>query len=459
MERISECSGTPQLYLVQIRTNLLVRNDPHGDALAMDEPTGVVRGTATHPSGTQRFRFARLWAAAVASNLGDGLVLAAFPLLAAAITVDPVAISGIAVASGLPWLILAPFSGAVVDRFDRRVLMVMFDMFRAITLGLFAVAVWSGVATIWALYLVVLVISAGETVVDTSAQSILPAIVPKERLDTANGRLFSTMTIAHRFIGPPLGGFLFGVAAFVPVVADSASFAIAAILIFGLKGRFKPPIETETPVGFRRSVAEGLVWLWENRPIRTFAFGAALLNIGIMAGEAILVLFAGEDLGLGGTGFGGLFAATAAGYAGGSALAPRLTKAIARLRIIAVAVAVVSLSLLGIGWARHWATAAAGLLAIGVASGLWDVIAVSYRQAAVPDRLLGRIMAAYRVIAHGSIPVGALLGGFVARAGDNRLAFFVGGSVVAVAFVYVVASLRGVELDPALVGTVEGEDS
>jgi len=262
------------------------------------------------------------------------------------------------------------------------------------------------------------------------------------------------MTIAHRFVGPPLGGFLFGVAAFVPVVADSVSFAIAAVLIFGLRGRFKPPPESSSPVAFRRSVVEGLVWLWGNKPIRTFAIGAALLNIGIMAGEAILVLFAGEDLDLGGTGFGALFAATAAGYAGGSAMAPRLTKTIDRLRIVAVAVAVVSLSLFGIGWARHWTAAAAGLLVIGVASGLWDVIAVSYRQAAVPDRLLGRIMAAYRVIAHGSIPVGALLGGFVARAGDNRLAFIVGGSVVAVAFVYVVANLRGVELDPRLVGSV-----
>ena len=77
------------------------------------------------------------------------------------------------------------------------------------------------------------------------------------------------------------------------------------------------------------------------------------------------------------------------------------------------------------------------------------MIAVSYRQAAVPDRLLGRIMAAYRVIAHGSIPVGAVLGGLAARLGGNRLSFIVGGIVALVAVFYVVSNLRDVDLNPA----------
>jgi MFS family permease len=398
----------------------------------------------------QRFRFGRLWTAAVASNLGDGLVLAAFPLLAATITVDPIAISLIALVSGLPWLILAPISGAIVDRFDRRMLMVTFDAFRAVTLGLFAIAVWNDMAPLWAVYMVVFAIAAGETVVDTSSQSILPAIVPKERLDLANGRLFSTMTVAHRFVGPPLGGLLFGMAAVIPVIADSASFAVAALLMFGLQGRFRPESDSQAEtLGIVKSIREGLSWLWQNRPIRTFAIGAALLNIGIMAGEAILVLFAFEDLGLSGVGFGALFAATAAGYAGGSAFAPSLTQHVTRLKILATSVAAVSASLVGIGWIRHWLAAAIGLFVVGVASGLWDVIAVSYRQAAVPDRLLGRIMSAYRVIAHGSIPVGAILGGVAARMGGNRVSFIAGGAVALVALLYVTKRLRNVELDPA----------
>jgi MFS family permease len=398
----------------------------------------------------QRFRFGRLWTAAVASNLGDGLVLAAFPLLAASITSHPVAISGITIAAGLPWLVVAPISGALVDRFDRRVLMVSFDSIRAVVLGLFAGALWVGATPLWSLYLVVVMIAAGETVVDTSSQALLPALVSKDRLDLANGRLFSTMVVAHRFVGPPVGGYLFGVAAVLPFVADSASFVIAAVLIVGLHGRFRPEEDAAAaPLGLAGSIKEGLAWLWKDQPTRTFAIGAALLNIGIMAGEAILVLFASQELRLGGVGFGALFVATAAGYAGGSAVAPWSTARLPRLRILSFAVSTIAISLLAIGLARHWTAAALGLLAIGAATGLWDVIAVSYRQAAVPDRLRGRIMAAYRVIAHGSMPVGALLGGLVATWWDPGAAFLAGGLTVIIAVLYVTTRLQGIELNPA----------
>lgn len=400
----------------------------------------------------QRFRFGRLWVATVASNLGDGLVLAAFPLLAASLTNDPIAISALTATMGLPWLVLGPISGAIVDRYDRRILMVAFDALRATSLALYAIAVVTGAGSLWLLYLVVFLIAAGETIVDTSAQSLLPALVSKDELDRANGRLFSTMTIAHRFLGPPLGGLLFGVVVVAPVIADSASFAIAAFLILSLKGHYSASTKEARAVqSVRASVVEGLLWLWAHRPIRTFAIGAALLNIGIVAGEAILVLFATEQLSLGGVGFGALFAATAAGYAGGSAVASPITARADRLKVIGMSVAGVALALAVVASARHWLVAAVGLFVIGLASGLWDVIAVSFRQAAVPDRLLGRIMAAYRVIAHGSIPVGALLGGISARLGGNRAAFLVGSAVVLLAVFYVVANLRGVELDPAKV--------
>ncbi|HWB87717.1 MAG TPA: MFS transporter [Acidimicrobiia bacterium] len=395
-------------------------------------------------------RFQRLWFATVASNLGDGLVLAAFPLLAAGLTRDPIAISALTLAAGLPWLLLGPLSGAVVDRFDRRRLMYVFDMVRAGVVGALAVSVAMGVESLAILYAVVFLIGSGETVVDVSSQAILPSLVPKDRLDSANGRLFSTMTIANRFIGPPLGGFLFGLGALVPVTADAISFAVAALVVAGIAGSYRPaatdgagPAKT-----MWASVVEGMRWLWSNRPIRTFAIGAASLNVGILAGESILVLYAQEQLGLDAVGFGALFLATAAGYSAGSFLAPALTRRVSRLALIASALAGVGLCLVLIGLAPHWAVAATGLAGIGLASGLWDVIAVSYRQAAVPDALLGRTMAAYRVIAHGSIPIGALLGGVVAAVAGNRAAFIAGALVTGGFAPFVVSRLRGVELDP-----------
>lgn len=410
----------------------------------------MTRRELNSPEPEQRWRFARLWAATVASNLGDGVVLAAFPLLAAGITDDPVAISSIAVAAGLPWLVVGPVAGSIVDRFDRRRLMIGFDIARAAAVAAFAVAVLADAETLWMLYAVVFAITIGETVVDTSSQSLLPSLVPKDRLDRSNGVLFSTMTVAHRFVGPPLGGYLFGLAAALPVILDSASFAVAAVLMLTLTGRFRPDTgATHQREPLRTSIAEGMAWLWANRPIRAFAIGAGMINVGVVAGEAILVLFATDQLALGGAGFGALFAATALGYTSGSAVTPWVTKRVDRRRIVVSSVAAIVAALLTIGLSEHWIQAAGGLFITGFASGLWDVIAVSYRQAAVPDRLRGRIMAAYRVIAHGSVPIGALLGGFAARIGGNRAAFLVGAVVVAAALPYVAASLRGDALDPS----------
>lgn len=409
----------------------------------MTPPDGEERPPVDQPSG-----FGRLWSAVVASNLGDGLVLAAFPLLAARITRDPVAISGIAVAAGLPWLLVGPVAGAVVDRFDRRRLMVLFDLLRAAALAVFGLMVVAGAETMWALYAVVFFITVGETIVDTSSQAILPALVPRQKLDRANGTLFAAMTAVNRFIGPPVGGWLFGIGVALPIFVDSASFAVAALFVLSISGRFAPVAAGDPREPIRASIAEGMRWLWSHRPIRGFAIGAAILNVGIVAGEAILVLYAADHLGLSGAGFGALFVATAAGYAAGSSAASWVTARFDRRRIIAVSVISIAGSLAVIGVAPHWAVAAVGLAGTGIASGLWDVIAVSYRQAAVPDRLLGRIMAAYRVIAYGSFPIGAVVGGATAAVAGTRAPFFVGAVVVAAALPYVMASLRGVSIDP-----------
>ena len=169
--------------------------------------------------------FAKLWTANAVSNLGDGVTLVAGPLLAATLTRDPRLVAGLAVAQRLPWLLFSLVSGALVDRLDRRRLMVRVDAARCLAVGGLGVAVLADAATLPLLYAVFFALGTAETLFDNAAVSILPAVVPKDRLARANGRLLGAQMVANELVAPPLGGLLFATAAAVPFLLDAGTFA------------------------------------------------------------------------------------------------------------------------------------------------------------------------------------------------------------------------------------------
>jgi len=169
--------------------------------------------------------------ATAVSGIGDGLVLAAFPLLAAQLTNEPTLIVAVTVAARLPWLLVALPAGAIIDRGDRRRLVVMVEIGRTAVLAAFAVVVVIDHGVFGALLVAVFLIGVGETVVDSAMHAVLPQLVPPDRLAHANGLLFSTETATENLLGPAIGGVLFAAVAALPFVIDGISFAIAAVLL------------------------------------------------------------------------------------------------------------------------------------------------------------------------------------------------------------------------------------
>jgi MFS family permease len=153
--------------------------------------------------------FWQLWSASTLSNLADGLVKIALPLVAVTLTDSPGLVAGVAVAVTLPWLLFALPAGALADRVDRRKAMVTANVVRAAAVAVLAatavLGLESSTAAIWALYAVALLLGTAETIYDTCAQSILPQVVPRDRLPRANGRLIAAELTANEFVGPPLG--------------------------------------------------------------------------------------------------------------------------------------------------------------------------------------------------------------------------------------------------------------
>jgi hypothetical protein len=214
------------------------------------------------------------------SNLGDGVTLVAGPLLAASLTRDPRLVAGLAVAQRLPWLLFSLLSGALVDRLDRRLLMARVDAARCVVVGLLGVAVLADVATLPLLYVVFFALGTAETLFDNAAVSILPAVVSKDRLARANGRLLGAQMVANELVAPPLGGLLFATAAAVPFLLDAGTFAAAAALVAAMGGRFRVERpQGAVPTTLRGEIAEGVRWLARHRLLRILAVAIALMNL------------------------------------------------------------------------------------------------------------------------------------------------------------------------------------
>lgn len=371
--------------------------------------------------------FTRLFTASVVSNLGDGILLGALPLLTAGLTRDPVAVSAVTAFTWLPWLLFSLPAGVIVDRVDRRRLMVAMDVVRALVVATLAAMVALDLATLPLLFGLAFAMGTAETLFDNGAQTILPALVPAASLARANGRLFAAEVTANQFVGPPLGSALFVAAAAVPFGIDAATFAVSGLLLATLPGSYRAGATADRK-SLRHDIAAGLRWLWSHRVIRSFAIGAALLNVTFTAAASLLVLFAQDELGIGDSGFGVLLAAMAVGSTAGSLLAGGVVDRLGPRRAVLVAVTLMGVMLGAVATAPHPVITGALLAAVGFGQMVWNVVAVSYRQRVVPDGLLGRVNSVYRLIAFGSFPLGAVTGGLIAESAGLQSTWLFAGT-------------------------------
>ena len=399
--------------------------------------------------------YRRLWAASAISNLGDGVSALAFPWLATLITRDPLLISAVAVATRLPWFLLALPAGVWTDRADRRRLILRADALRcALTLGVVALILVMGPLpperpAPWIAGLAALAFALGcvEVLRDNAAQTLLPSIVPREMLERANGRLWTVEQVMGQFIGPPLAGVLIALAVPAPFLLDAASFAVAAVLVGGMRIAPRAP-RARAP--FRTELAEGWAFMRAHPVVLRLALMLGVLNAATYATLVMIPLFAQEVLGLDATGLGLLMTATAAGGVAGGLLGPAVAARLGGQRSLMLALALWPVTNGLIALLPLWPVVAAAMFVSMAAGVLWNVVTVSYRQRVIPDALLGRVNAIYRFFGWGMMPLGALgagllvsgLEGALGREGALASVFWMASGVTAGLWLYGRARLR-----------------
>jgi MFS family permease len=361
------------------------------------------------------------------ANLADGVLWVALPLLAVQLTRSPVLIAGVTIAARLPWL-LAPVAGALADRMDRRQTMVRVNLVRTVLLGGLALAVAADLATLPLLYAVAILLGFAETLFDTSAQSLLPALVPRDDLTVANSRLFAVELVANTFVGPPLGGLLAALGLAIAFGVQAAAYLVGAACLALLVGSFRAA--GAGPAGstrLRDDIAEGARFVWRHPVLRPLAIMLGVQNMAFAAVFSVFVLFAVAPgpMGLSPASFGILLAADGVGALAGTFLAVPVERRLGRVRTLVLSVLLLAATLVVYVLTTNPVLVGTSFAVGGVGMVLWNVITVSLRQRITPDRLLGRMNAAYRLVGWGTMPLGALLGGVLAEALGLRGTFLV----------------------------------
>lgn len=363
--------------------------------------------------------FTALWASQASSNLADGLLQAAAPLLVATLSRDPLVVAGMTVAQFLPWLLATLPAGAMADRMDRRRILVLGNGLRASGYALLALALADGWRHVALLYAAVFIAGCAETIVDNAALAVPPRLLPREKLERANGRLFATQSVINTFIGPPAGAALFALAASAAFFTGAAAFALAGLAAL-LLPTLRPTREEHEhrrshPTTVTQDIRTGWTHFWRHDLLRRVAFISAAINFFGTATGGLLVLLITGPYQLPLSSYGLFIAVPAAGAIAGSLLAEHVVPRIGGgpTTWLAALTPAAGYAVLGLGHSTPLALAA--LFAAALASSLNQIVVSTLRQAAVPDALLGRVTAAYRLIVLGVVPLGALAGGLLGR--------------------------------------------
>lgn len=402
--------------------------------------------------------FRWLLSSSTITNLGDGVIVAAGPLLVASLTSDAFLVSLAFLFEYLPSLVLGAFAGVVVDRVDRRRMVIVVNVARALVFVGLGAAIVTNVVSIALVLAALLLLSAAETFGDLAGSSLLPRLVPRKGLGLANARLQATYLLPNQLIGPPIGAFLFAVGASTPFIADAFCYVAGAIFISRISGALAGRAKSSDTAnradaegagaaaeagptgvaGIWHELVEGLRWLTAHPPMRTLVLTSLGFNVAFGASWSVLVLYARDQLQIDAVGFGLLTTASAIGGIIGTTAYGALERRFSLGNIMRVGLLIETFTHLALALTRSPAIALVVMVVFGTHAVVWGTTSTTVRQRAVPDTLIGRVSGIHRVAVFGGLVAGAPIGGALASAFGITAPFWFGfvGSAILVTLLW-----------------------
>ncbi|WP_426593282.1 MFS transporter [Cellulomonas sp. McL0617] len=389
-------------------------------------------------------RFTAHLTATALANLGDGIVQTGVPLYALTLTRSPGLIALLTAAAWLPWLLLGLAAGVVVDRTDRRRTELIGLGARAVLFGAAVVIMLTGYMSMAALTVLVLAYGVTDVFVDLAASALVPDLVPRSRLEAANGRTLAAQQVAAAFVGAPVAGAVLALGAGW-VFGLPAALAVGALAL----------VATRVPGRYRHAAAvrehalvevrEGVRFLVHHPVLRPLLVAGSVMNMASAAYFAVFVLWMvgpGSHVGLTPSQYPLVIAFLAAGAVLGSVLAEAIGRHVTEVRLLLGCWTINTLLLLVPVLAPNVGAIAVAFLALGFTNTIGNVLSQAMRQRMVAPGMLGRVTGASRTLGYGLMPLGALLGGFVAEQRGLPTVFVGATALCALAVAYPITVVR-----------------
>lgn len=357
--------------------------------------------------------YRRLLASSWITNLGDGIAVAAGPLLVASLTDDPFLISLAALLRWAPPLAFGLHAGVLSDRVNRRRLIMAADGIRTIVLAVLVAALVTGTLSIVAALIGLGVIASAEVFADNASATVAPMLVDRDDLVLANSRLQTGFITLNQLAGPPIGAAIFAAGRAWPFLTEAVLTALGVILVSRI---VLPPHgrDPETRTTIRRDIAEGFRWTVNHAAVRTLVLTILIFNVTFGAAWSILVLYASERLHMGAVGFGLLTTASAVGGLLGTASYGWITRRVSLGNIMRIGLIIETLTHLALALVTSPRIALAIMFVFGAHAFIWGTTSTTVRQRAVPTELQGRVGSVNVVCVYGGLVVGSVIGGSLA---------------------------------------------
>lgn len=367
--------------------------------------------------------FMLLWQGAAISGLGSNATAVAYPLLVLQLTGSPADAGLTGFVALLPQLLFQMPAGVLVDRWDRRAVMIWCDVLRGLAIGSLVVALAAGALGMPQVLLVGFVEGTATVCFALAETAAVPNLVDPSQLAAALSRN-EARTRGATMAGQPLGGLLFGLGRALPFLFDALSYAVSMTTLLlirrGFQAEAAASASADAGAGGRtramlRELVEGVVWLWRQPFLRTSTALVAGSNFLFQA-LFLTVIMVARDGGASSGAVGVMFGVAAVGGVLGSLAAPALER---RLSLPGVVIGA------NVAWALlvpvlllvHDPYAIGGVYALMCFVGpVWNVVVVTYQLAVTPDRIQGRVQGAAGMLAFGALPLGSLAGGLLLRA-------------------------------------------